>query len=436
MPTVEPDLPTDACRHTARPVPRPLRALAHRRPASRLAAGRVRQLAAGAPRRRRLAGARGGPRSAARSARRVAAATARRWPRSACMPTNRSCYQSARGDALPGRARPPAARRAHAFECHCSRSDLAASGGIHRACVGRRPARGPAIRLRVPDGSVVAFDDCIHGPQCAGRARARSATSCCAAPRATGPTSSRWWSTMRAQGITDVVRGADLLDSTPRQILLQRALGLPTPRYAHLPLVRRRARAASCRSPTPRCRSIRRDPLPALRAAWRALGQDAGGAGRRTRRRRRCSHARARSLRSRRAFRTPHDAARRSAQHRCRNRVLEWTDRLNPTADHGEAHDITRRTGHRRHRRHRHCDLQAPGADGPRGRHQLPQRGEGAAPGRRRCAPRASRSRSRRATSPAPKTPRRWCAKSNASSARSRSWSTTPASPATPPSTR
>jgi glutamyl-Q tRNA(Asp) synthetase len=40
-----------------------------------------------------------------------------------------------------------------------------------------------------------------------------------------------------AQGITHVVRGADLTDNTPRQILLQRALGLPTPRYLHTPLV-------------------------------------------------------------------------------------------------------------------------------------------------------------------------------------------------------
>jgi glutamyl-Q tRNA(Asp) synthetase len=40
------------------------------------------------------------------------------------------------------------------------------------------------------------------------------------------------------QGITDVVRGADLLDNTPRQIFLQRALGLATPQYLHVPLVR------------------------------------------------------------------------------------------------------------------------------------------------------------------------------------------------------
>src|SRR5690606_34359323 len=55
-----------------------------------------------------------------------------------------------------------------AFECHCSRGDLAAAGGIHRRCVadaGRHadPARQPAIRLRVADGCEVGFDDAVHG---------------------------------------------------------------------------------------------------------------------------------------------------------------------------------------------------------------------------------------------------------------------------------
>ena len=80
------------------------------------------------------------------------------------------------------------------------------------------------------------------------------------------------------QGISHVVRGADLLASTPAQGLLQQALGLPTPTYAHIPLaVDHRGRKLSkswAAAPVDPA-----DPVPTLRRAWAWLGQEPAPAG-------------------------------------------------------------------------------------------------------------------------------------------------------------
>ena len=157
-----------------------------------------------------------------------------------------------------------------AFECRCSRSDLAAAGGIHRACVAGRGSGPAAVRLRVPD-QTIAFDDRLQGPQAQALA---SAVGDFVLRRADGPWAYQLAVVVddAAQGITDVVRGADLLDSTPRQIFLQRQLGLPTPAYAHLPLVldaqgRKLGKSLDALPVDPAA------PMPALAAAWRFLGQ-------------------------------------------------------------------------------------------------------------------------------------------------------------------
>jgi glutamyl-Q tRNA(Asp) synthetase len=78
------------------------------------------------------------------------------------------------------------------------------------------------------------------------------------------------------QGVTDVVRGEDLVDSTARQIVLQRLLGLHTPRYLHTPLVRT-IDGAKLSKQTGAAPLVLDDPLAALRDAGAVLGLAARG---------------------------------------------------------------------------------------------------------------------------------------------------------------
>jgi glutamyl-Q tRNA(Asp) synthetase len=151
------------------------------------------------------------------------------------------------------------------FPCWCSRNDLA--GGLHLDGQCLAPpveGRPPAWRLRVPDIEI-AFEDALQGPQ---RQNLRTVAGDFVIRRVEG-----YYAYQLAcvvddayQGITQVVRGNDLLDSTPRQIYLQRCLGLPTPDYLHLPLAldgsgRKLSKSEHAHPVDPT------DPLPALRRA-------------------------------------------------------------------------------------------------------------------------------------------------------------------------
>jgi glutamyl-Q tRNA(Asp) synthetase len=136
------------------------------------------------------------------------------------------------------------------FDCACSRAELQRSAsapalgdasdpsGVYPGTCrnGLPPGRVPrAVRFRAPD-EVIAFDDLICGHVEENVART---TGDFVVRRADGPFAYQLAVVVddAEQGVTQVVRGADLLTSTPRQIALQRALGYPTPEYAHLPLV-------------------------------------------------------------------------------------------------------------------------------------------------------------------------------------------------------
>ena len=179
-------------------------------------------------------------------------------------------WQSQR-DAAYQRALDTLLARGEAFICHCSRTELAAHGGIHHRCVSRRPRPDPAVRLRVAPGSVVTFNDVLRGPQQQdvhaqiGDFVLRRADGCWAYQLAVVVDDAE-------QGVTDIVRGADLLDSTARQLLLQRALGLHTPRYAHLPLLLgtdgRKLSKSHAALPVDAG-----NPVSVLRQLWQLLGQ-------------------------------------------------------------------------------------------------------------------------------------------------------------------
>jgi glutamyl-Q tRNA(Asp) synthetase len=124
------------------------------------------------------------------------------------------------------------------YRCSCSRRDLTGHGdsgypGICRAA----PTRpGPtATRFRIDESQVVLFNDRIQQ-----NCRLELGTlGDCVIIRKDGVVSYQLAVVVddAEQHVSDVVRGADLLESTAWQIALQRALQLPTPRYAHLPIV-------------------------------------------------------------------------------------------------------------------------------------------------------------------------------------------------------
>lgn len=158
-------------------------------------------------------------------------------------------------------------RRKEVYACACSRADLlraasapvpeeedssnarrdaanagavgaASRGGSYPGTCrnGLPPGRAArAFRFRVPPGPFT-FKDLLFGTL---SEDVSAAVGDFVVKRADGPYAYQLAVVVddAEQGVTEVVRGADLLDSTARQIALQRALSLPTPAYAHLPLV-------------------------------------------------------------------------------------------------------------------------------------------------------------------------------------------------------
>ena len=143
-------------------------------------------------------------------------------------------HQSRRTDAY-AEALDDLARGGWTFECGCSRRDLV-DGVYPGTCrEGLPPGRSArSVRLRVPAESI-GFHDAVQGRTVQSLERE---VGDFVVFRADGIVAYHLAVAVddAAQRISEVVRGCDLLESTPRQILVQRVLGLPTPEYAHLPV--------------------------------------------------------------------------------------------------------------------------------------------------------------------------------------------------------
>ena len=145
-------------------------------------------------------------------------------------------YQSSRLDAYQA-AVDQLLEKGLAYPCACSRKDLSASGKYAGTCRnGIPPGKKPrSIRFRV-DSAVRVFEDKLQGlisespADFGGDFIIRRADGLFAYQLAVVVDDD-------FQRVTQVVRGADLLDSTSRQICLQKALGLVSPDYIHLPVV-------------------------------------------------------------------------------------------------------------------------------------------------------------------------------------------------------
>ena len=129
------------------------------------------------------------------------------------------------------------------YPCGCTRKEIADSclqgveGAIYPGIcrTGLAPDRAPRALRLLTTGATINFTDEIQGEIFQDVERAIGDF---VVKRADGPIAYQLAVVVddAAQGITHIVRGADLLLSTPRQIYLQRLLAAPTPRYAHLPV--------------------------------------------------------------------------------------------------------------------------------------------------------------------------------------------------------